>query len=157
MTARKRSFKVATCVEGKQFRMVLGYWPLMSVDEARALAADVLRECRAGRTPSRVKVVPVVLPTLSLALMDYRLAIRLGAPRFMLHDLRKLVATVSEKLGLGDDVLRRILNHTAPKSNVLHRHCGGLKEADVAGAMVCIQEASVGLMGIARLLYPSQR
>jgi hypothetical protein len=33
MNARKRSFKLATSVAGKQFRMVLGYWPLMSVDE----------------------------------------------------------------------------------------------------------------------------
>ena len=79
MNARKRSFKVATSVAGKQFRMVLGYWPLMSVDEARALAADVLRECRAGRTPSRVKAVPVVLPTLRLALMDYYLAKKIKA------------------------------------------------------------------------------
>jgi len=49
MNARKRSFKVATSVAGKQFRMVLGYWPLMSVDVARALASEVLRECRAGQ------------------------------------------------------------------------------------------------------------
>jgi integrase len=37
----------------------------------------------------------------------HSMAMRLGAPRFMLHDLRKLVATVGEKLGLGDAVLRR--------------------------------------------------
>jgi hypothetical protein len=58
----------------------------------------------------------------------------------MLHDLRKLVATVGEKLGLGDAVLRRILNHTAPKGDVLHRHYVGLNEGDVAGALVAIQE-----------------
>lgn len=29
------------------------------------------------------------------------LAMRMGSPKFMLHDLRKLVATVGEKLGLG--------------------------------------------------------
>ncbi len=345
MNARKRSFMVATSVAGQQLRMVLGYWPLMSVDEARALAAEVLRECRAGRTPS--KAVPVALPTLRLALKEYCLAkkikassqkryeslmrthfgewldesvselgglafaahcrafanskgsalvevgrgilsalikflnavhglslespfvklsaaglmpersqprarvlqeadlpvwmlavdklgerqrdylylmlytglrrnegrelcrqqidlaggvlsipdtkngkphslpitalmrvilerrcvglkpddvlfkgvsaehvhsmaMRLGAPRFMLHDLRKLVATVGEKLGLGDAVLRRILNHTAPKSDVLHRHYVGLNEADMAGALVQIQEALAGLMGNAR-------
>ena len=79
MNARKRSFKVATSVAGKQFRMVLGYWPLMSVDEARALAADVLRECRAGRTPSRVKTVAAVSPTLRFALMDYYLAKKIKA------------------------------------------------------------------------------
>jgi hypothetical protein len=78
------------------------------------------------------------------------MAMRLGAPRFMLHDMRKLVATVGEKLGLGDAVLRRILNHTAPKSDVLHRHYVGLNESDVAGALVQIQEALVGLIGSAR-------
>lgn len=39
MNPRKRTFKVATSVAGKQFRMVLNYWPLMSVDEARAAAS----------------------------------------------------------------------------------------------------------------------
>ena len=29
------------------------------------------------------------------------MAMRMGSPKFMLHDLRKLVATVGEKLGLG--------------------------------------------------------
>jgi hypothetical protein len=72
MNARKRSFKVATSVAGKQFRMVLGYWPLMSVDEARALGLEVLRECRAGRTPS--KSVPAALPTLREALTAYSAA-----------------------------------------------------------------------------------
>ena len=72
MNARKRSFKVATSVAGKQFRMILGYWPLMSVDEARALALEVLRECRAGRTP--IKSVPVLLPTLREALTAYGVA-----------------------------------------------------------------------------------
>ena len=76
----------------------------------------------------------------------HSLAMRLGAPRFMLHDLRKLVATVGEKLGLGDAVLRRILNHTAPKTDVLHRHYIGLDESDVAGALGQIQESLVGLM-----------
>lgn len=341
MNARKRTFKVATSVAGKQFRMVLGYWPLMTVDEARALALEVLRECRAGRTP--IKAAPIALPTLREALTTYSaarnirassikrydsifrthfgywlelsvvelgsvafsehchafaqskgkalvevgrgivtslikyvnavhglniespfvklsaaglmpertqprarvlqvedlpawrqavdklgerqrdfllltlytglrrnecreltrqqieltsgvvsipmtkngrphslpitpmmrgilerrclgletgaalfkgvsaehvhsMAMRLGAPRFMLHDLRKLVATVGEKLGLGDAVLRRILNHTAPKTDVLHRHYVGLNAGDVAGAMVRIQEALVELM-----------
>ncbi len=341
MNPRKRAFKVATSVGGKQFRMILGYWPLMSVDEARAKALEILRECRAGRTPS--KAVAVALPTLREALIAYgvaksikassqkrydsilrthfgdwldrsvvdlggqafsehchgfaqskgaalvevgrglvsslvryvnavhglqlespfdrlsdaglmpersqprarvlqvgdlpawreavdklgerqrdfllltlytglrrnecrelqrqqidlaggvlsiamtkngkphslpitpmmreilerrclglevgdelfkgvsaehvhSMAMRLGAPRFMLHDLRKLVATVGEKLGLGDAVLRRILNHTAPKGDVLHRHYVGLSEADVAGGLMQIQEALVGLM-----------
>ncbi|MEZ7847908.1 MAG: hypothetical protein QMB14_00885 [Polaromonas sp.] len=43
-------------------------------------------------------------------------------------------------------MLRRIVNHTAPKSDVLHRHYAGLCEADVAGAMVQIQASLTGLM-----------
>lgn len=341
LNARRRTFRVATSVAGKQFRMTLGYWPLLSVDEARAMALGVLRECRAGRTPS--KAVPAALPTLREALVAYceakkikassnkrydsifrthfgdwldrpvvdlgvqsfsehchafaqskgnalvevgrgivtslikyvnavhglsiespfvklaaaglmpersqprarvlqigdlptwrvavdklgecqrdfllltlytglrrnecrelqrqqidltggvlsvpmtkngkphslpitpmmreilerrclgleqgaelfkgvsaehvhSMAMRLGSPRFMLHDLRKLVATVGEKLGLGDAVLRRILNHTAPKTDVLHRHYVGLNEADVAGVLMQIQEALTGMM-----------
>ncbi len=69
MNARKRTFKVATSVAGKQFRMVLGYWPLISVDEARAMALEVLRECRGGRTPC--KTAPVSLPTLRTAMVHY--------------------------------------------------------------------------------------
>ena len=76
----------------------------------------------------------------------HSMAMRLGSPRFMLHDLRKLVATVGETLGLGDAALRRILNHTAPKTDVLHRHYVGLNEGDVADALVRIQEALVGMM-----------
>jgi hypothetical protein len=77
----------------------------------------------------------------------HSMAMRLGAPRFMLHDLRKMVATVGEKLGLSSAVLRRILNHTAPKSDVLHRHYVSLSATDVAGAMVQIQETVTGLIG----------
>ena len=342
MNARKRAFRIATSVAGKQFRMTLGYWPLMSVEEARAKAMEVLRECRAGTVSS--KAVVRVLPTVRAALVAYcdakgikdssrkrydslirthfsdwldrsvgelgsqsfsehchafakskgnalvdvgrgvvtalikyinavhglnieapfnklaaaglmpahsqprarvlqiselpawklavdklgekqrdfllltlytglrrnecrelqrqqidlatgvlsvpmtkngkphslpitpmmreilerrcdglkdddqlfkgvsaehihSMAMRLGSPRFMLHDLRKLGATVGEKLGLGDAVLRRILNHTAPKTDVLHRHYVGLNEADVAGALAGVQEALVGMMG----------
>ena len=57
----------------------------------------------------------------------------------MLHDLRKLVATVGEKLGLSEAVLRRILNHTAPKSDVLHRHYVSLGAGDVEAALERIQ------------------
>ena len=80
----------------------------------------------------------------------YNMAMRLGAPRFMLHDLRKLVATVGEKLGLGDAVLRRILNHTAPKSDVLHRNYVGLSEGDVIDGLEKIQEALRGFMRAAQ-------
>jgi hypothetical protein len=76
----------------------------------------------------------------------HSMAMRLGAPKFMRHDLRKLVATVGKKLGLGDAVLQRILNHTAPKSGVLHRHYVGLCGADVAGALIQIMETLTELM-----------
>ena len=74
------------------------------------------------------------------------MAMRLGSPRFMLHDLRKLVTTVGEKLGLGDAVLSRILNHTAPKTDVLHRHYVGLNESDVADGLRKIQATLVMMM-----------
>jgi intergrase/recombinase len=54
----------------------------------------------------------------------------------MAEFIEKLVATVVEKLGLGDAVLRRILNHTAPKSDVLQRHYVELSATDVAGRML---------------------
>jgi integrase len=341
LNARKRTFLVATSVSGKQFRMMLGHWPLMTVDEARSQAMEVLRQCRRGEQPSQK--VKAMLPTLREALVDYckakgikassrkrydslmrthfcdwldrsvkdlgtgafaehchafaqskgaalvevgrgivtaliryvnavhgltiespftklaavglmpekskprarvlqiadlpawklavdqlgekqrdflclalytglrrnecrelqrqqidlpggvlsipmtkngkphslpitpmmreilerrclglkaddqlfkgvsaehvhSMAMRLGSPRFMLHDLRKLVATVGEKLGLGDAVLRRILNHTAPKTDVLHRHYVMLNEGDVAVGLVRIQEALTALL-----------
>lgn len=53
LNARKRTFLIATSVGGKQFRMMLGHWPLMRVDQARSLAMDVLRQCRSGERPSR--------------------------------------------------------------------------------------------------------
>lgn len=69
LRARRRTFMVATSVAGKQFRMTLGHWPLMSVDEARVAAMAVLRECRAGRRP--VTSVQRTLPTLREVLPDY--------------------------------------------------------------------------------------
>lgn len=45
------------------------------------------------------------------------MAQRLGAPDFMLHDLRKLLATVGERLQITESVLRRILNHTSKRSD----------------------------------------
>lgn len=334
MNARRRTFRIATSVAGKQFRMTIGYWPLMSVEEARERAMDVLRECRAGRRPS--EKVAVALPTLREALIPYcadrkikassqkryesllrthftdwldrsvnemgsqefaehchtfaktkgnalvevgrgivtallkyisavhgqsiespfnrlaaaglmpehsqprarvlqeadlpawkaavdkldekqrdyllltlytglrrneckdlrrpqidlvggvlsipmtkngkphslpitptmreilerrclglegdaelfkgvsaehihSMAMRLGAPRFMLHDLRKLVATVGERIGLSDAVMRQILNHTAPKTDVLHRHYVSVGVEDVREGLVRAQ------------------
>jgi integrase len=71
----------------------------------------------------------------------FSMAIRQGAPRFMLHDLRKMLATVGERLQVGDAVLRRILNHTAPKSDVLHSHYVSLNVQDIAEPLRQIQVA----------------
>jgi len=68
----------------------------------------------------------------------------------MRHDLRKLVATTGEKLGLSSAVLRRILNHTAPKTDVLHRHYVSLGIEDVGQALVKIQAALLSLLTDAR-------
>ena len=75
-----------------------------------------------------------------------KMAARVGAPKFMLHDLRKLVATTGERLGVGDAVLRRILNHTPPKSDVLHRHYVSLSLDDIREPLCSIQAALQGLM-----------
>src|SRR5664279_2524308 len=64
----KRTFLIATSVAGKQFRMMLGHWPLMTVDEARSHAMDVLRQCRNGEQPSRK--IKTEAPTLRAALVD---------------------------------------------------------------------------------------
>jgi len=65
---RSRTFLVATSVRGQQFRMTLGYWPLISVEEARTLAAKVLRDCRAGQVPMRK---PAQFPTVRESLKAY--------------------------------------------------------------------------------------
>lgn len=83
----------------------------------------------------------------------WTMAMRVGAPRFMLHDLRKMFATVGQKLGVSDAVLRRILNHTAPKTDVLNRHYVGLTDKDVMNALVTIQNELNRLMTVS----PSRR
>jgi len=83
----------------------------------------------------------------------WSMAMRVGAPRFMLHDLRKMFATVGQKLGVSDAVLRRILNHTAPKTDVLNRHYVGLTDKDVMNALVTIQNELNRLMTVS----PSRR
>ncbi len=69
----------------------------------------------------------------------FALAQRPDAPRLMLHDLRKLMATSGETLAVGDAVLSRILNHTAPKSDVMHRHYARPDCSDVMAVLVLIQ------------------
>lgn len=74
------------------------------------------------------------------------MAERAGAPKFMLHDLRKLLATTGEKLGFSDAIMRRILNHVAKRSDTLHRHYVALCEADVSAPLTAIQERLEQLM-----------
>ncbi|MGB8517102.1 MAG: hypothetical protein WCD45_04355, partial [Gallionella sp.] len=66
---RSHSFLVSTSSGGKQVRVYLGRWPLLSVDEAREMAFPVLRSCRAGNLPSKVQ--PAKLPTLWESLPNY--------------------------------------------------------------------------------------
>jgi integrase len=75
-----------------------------------------------------------------------RAAMVVGAPRFMLHDLRKMLATVGQKVGIGDAVLRRILNHTPARADVLHRHYVALSAEDLVKPMIEIQQRLVELM-----------
>jgi hypothetical protein len=77
LNSRKRTFLIATSVCGKQFRMMLGHWPLMTVEEARVKAMEVLRQCRNGETPSRR--VAVDLPTIREAYASYCLAKKIKA------------------------------------------------------------------------------
>ncbi|MFZ6754172.1 site-specific integrase [Undibacterium sp. Dicai25W] len=74
------------------------------------------------------------------------MAERAGAPKFMLHDLRKMLATTGENLGFSDAVLRRILNHKANKSDVLHRHYVQLSIIDIYDPLVSIQKKLLELM-----------
>ncbi|MET3109593.1 integrase [Oxalobacteraceae bacterium GrIS 2.11] len=74
------------------------------------------------------------------------MAERAGAPKFMLHDLRKMLATTGEQLGFSDAVLRRILNHKAKKSDTLHRHYVQLSVNDIHNPLVTIQDRLMELM-----------
>ncbi|MFZ7311776.1 tyrosine-type recombinase/integrase [Comamonas jiangduensis] len=50
------------------------------------------------------------------------MAMRAGAPKFMLHDLRKLHASAGNAQGVSEPALRALLNHTPPKRDTLNRH-----------------------------------
>ena len=63
-------------------------------------------------------------------------------------DLRKLVATAGERLKVGDAVLRRILNHTAPKSDGLHSAYVSLDVGDMKDSLVLIHAEFGRLMGL---------
>ena len=60
--------------------------------------------------------------------------------------LPKVVQGYADRVLRHGAVIRRILNQTAPKTDVLHRHYVGLNEGDVAGGLVKIQEALAELM-----------
>lgn len=67
--ARTNTFVVATSVAGRQIRVTLGQWPLITVDEPRELALPILRQCRSGEyiaIPIRAQ-----LPTLRQVLPEY--------------------------------------------------------------------------------------
>lgn len=69
------------------------------------------------------------------------MAMRAGAPKFMLHDLRKLHASIGKAQDIPDSVLRRILNHTPPKSDTLNRHYVAVELTEVSVELVRIQTA----------------
>jgi integrase len=75
-----------------------------------------------------------------------KMAARAGAPAFMLHDLRKIVATVGERLGVGDAVLRRILNHAPPRGDVLHRHYVSKSVEDIREPLERVQAALMSMI-----------
>jgi len=74
---RHHSFIVATSAGGKQIRVTLGRWPLITVDEARELALPILRRCRAGEYV--VAPVRTQLPTLRQVLAEYSKAKKVKA------------------------------------------------------------------------------
>ncbi len=67
------------------------------------------------------------------------MAERAGAPSFMLHDLRKMFATVGEKIGVRETVLRGLLNHVAKKSDTLNRHYVQLTVSDFRNDLESVQ------------------
>ncbi len=64
----------------------------------------------------------------------------------MLHDLRKLHASVGKSEEIPDATLRRILNHTPPKTDTLNRHYVVVEIEEVGQALVVIQEKLNTLM-----------
>lgn len=68
------------------------------------------------------------------------MAQRAGAPAFTLHDLRKQLASVGARLGVGDAILRRILGHLPKTSDVLHRHYISLSPSDIRPELERIQQ-----------------
>ncbi|MBI1174554.1 MAG: tyrosine-type recombinase/integrase [Sideroxydans sp.] len=71
---------------------------------------------------------------------------RHGAPAFMLHDLRKLLATIGERLQIAESILRRILNHTSKRSDTLYRHYVSIELSDISAPLEQIQRILLKLM-----------
>ncbi|MET3233158.1 UNVERIFIED_ORG: integrase [Burkholderia sp. 1263] len=69
------------------------------------------------------------------------MAQRAGAPVFTLHDLRKQLASVGARMGIGDATLRRNLGHMPKTSDVLHRHYISLSPPDIAPELTRVQDA----------------
>jgi integrase len=116
---------------------------------------DVLSvpETKTGR-PHALPITPVMREILErrvLATADEKIfggmsaehvssmAERAGAPRFMLHDLRKMFATVGDKIGVRESVLRELLNHVVKKSDTLNRHYVQLTTNDLSSGLCLIQ------------------
>jgi len=69
-----------------------------------------------------------------------KMAQRQGSPRFLLHDFRKIIATTGQRIGLSDAVMRRVLNHAPPRSDVMHRHYVELNISDISAPLERIQD-----------------
>lgn len=67
------------------------------------------------------------------------MAMRAGAPKFMLHDLRKLFAVISKKSLAPDSIVRLLLNHTAPKNDTLNRHYASFTIKELENPLISIQ------------------
>jgi integrase len=74
------------------------------------------------------------------------MAIRVGAPDFMIHDLRKMLASVGQGLNINEPMLRRILNHSPSRSDTLNRHYIQIEMNQVLDSLLIIQNHISGLM-----------
>lgn len=84
-----------------------------------------------------------------------QMACRKGAPNFMVHDLRKLLATTGARIGVDDAHLKRILNHKAKRSDVLNAHYVRLGIEDIKKPLKEIQSAILLNMGAKPMLNPA--
>jgi len=97
------------------------------------LMHPILRRCCEGLAGSQKLFNGVSVEHLA------EMAIRAGAPKFMLHDLRKLHASIAKNIGTDDSFIRRILNHSAPKNDVLNRNYISISYKDLEKHLYLIQ------------------